>query len=112
MSKMLLPVATQGEICRIPALIEQAGIKVEATSDDDGTVYVCKKESAAATVVPKLHKETVRDPKTGQHIQDYYPVFVVPQAGVFRWLFHGGGDRQLQRDIASALEPIVLKPEE
>lgn len=111
MSKLLLPVATQGEVFRIPALIEEAGIGVEAKTVDDGTVYVCTKDSASATVMPMNHKQTVRDPRTGAHVQDFYPVYVVPKSGLFRWITHGGLDRKLQQDIADALVPIVLKPE-
>lgn len=111
MSKMLLPVATQGEIFQIPALIEQAGIQVEAAMVDDQTVYVCKKEDAAATVVPTSRKEVVRDPRNGAYVQDYYPVFISPKSGLLRWLFRGSRDRQLQHAIAQALEPIVQKVE-
>lgn len=111
MSKLFLPVATQGEVCRIPSLIESAGIQVEAATVDDNTVYVCKKEDATATVVPVPRKEVVRDPKSGEYLQDYYPVLITPKSGLFRWLFHGSRDRQLQRAIAVALQPIVQKPE-
>jgi hypothetical protein len=111
MSKVLLPVATQGEIFRIPNLIEEAGIQVEATTIDDNTVYVCKKEDAAATVVPTSRKETVRDPQSGEFVQDYYPVLIAPKPGLFRWLFHGASDRRLQQAIVNALNSIALKPD-
>jgi hypothetical protein len=101
----MLVISGERNLGRIPALLEEIGCSGEKKEAVGHTIYTCKKDQAEAYVAV-APKQTWHGSSQSPRTIEFYPVFVSPKPGFFRWLFQGSRDRQLQEEIVKALEPL------